>query len=110
MSRHVIVPTLNSYDLIPIDQGLRKRTINIPSGLFVNMEIFNRVQEKDRLKRILLKLSRTGISRMDNGKVKDGQNCLDINFDGAVVSCCDGNFNKEYDDFYSILKFNGITF
>ena len=110
MSRHIILPSSNSYDLIPIDQGLRKRKINIPEGLFTTMGLFDLVQEKERLRHLLLKLSRTGISRMKNGNVKDGYTCLDIKFDDAVISCCDGNFNCDFDGFYSLLKYNGITF
>ena len=110
MSRHVIIPSLNAFDIIPIARGLRKRKINMPEGIYTHMDLFDNVQEKERLKHLLLKLSRTGISRLKNGKVKDGSVCLDINFDGAVISCCDGNFKNEYDKFYSVLKFNGITF
>tara|TARA_B110000037_G_scaffold184314_1_gene213065 strand:- start:115 stop:447 length:333 start_codon:yes stop_codon:yes gene_type:complete len=110
MSRHVLTPNSNSFDLIPIDQTLKKKAISIPDGLFVDMGIFNQVQDQQNLKRLLCKLARTGISRTSKGQIRCGNNHLDGGYDEGLVSCCDGNFREAYNEFYSLLKYNGISF
>ena len=109
MSRFILIPGSESFELIPFDQSRKRRKVYLPNGLFVDMGVFNQVHEQEELKKLLHKLSRTEISRMSNGKVKNGHTCLDINFDRCIVSCCDGNFNQDFNEFYSVLKFNGIT-
>ena len=109
MSRHILIPNGGIYELIPIDQSLPKEKVILPKELLTD-NMFNNVQDKAKLNRLLSKMSRTGISRTNNGQIKDNSTCLNINFDDAIVSCCDGNFNEKFNDFYSVLKYYGITF
>ena len=109
MSRHILMPNLNTFNLIPIDSSLQEQEITIPDGLFVDKGIFDRVQEKEFLKLLLLKISRTPIFRSENGQVKNNNTCMNISFDNGVISCCD-NYEKKYDEFYNVLKKYGITF
>ena len=108
MSRYVLQPDSGSFELIPIDPSLKNLKVHIPDGLFVDMGVFNEVQEQDRMKWLLGRLSRTSISRTSIGQIKDGNVCLDFDYDKGLVSFCDRNFDNEYDAFYNLLKYNGI--
>ena len=108
MSRYILQPDEESFELIPIDPSLKILNVHIPDGLFVDMGVFNEVQEQDRMKWLLGRLSRTSISRTSIGKIKDGNVCLDIDYDKGLVSCCDGNYDNDYEEYYNLLKHNGI--
>ena len=108
MSRYVLIPDSESFNLIPIDQSLKNLNVHIPNGLFVDMGVFNQVHEKEKMKGLLHRLSRTNISRTSIGQIKDGNVCLDVDYDKGLVSCCDGNYDNDYEEYYNLLKHNGI--
>ena len=108
MSRFIIIPNTESFDLIPVD-GRSKRVINIPDAIFVDMGVFHRVEDQENLKSLICKLSRAEISRSAKGQIKVDETYFN-NYEDSIISCCDGNFNEKYDEFYSLLKSHNITF
>ena len=109
MSRFIIMPSIKTFDLIPIDRENTKRVIEISDAIVVDMGVFHRVEDQDNLKSLLCKLSRAGISRSSKGQIKIDGAYFD-NYEDGVVSCCDGNFNEKYNELYSLLKYYNITF
>ena len=109
MSRFIIMPSIKTFDLIPIDRENTKRVIEIPDAIVVDMGVFHRVEDQDNLKSLLCKLSRAGISRSSKGQIKIDGAYFD-NYEDGIVSCCDGNFNEKYNELYSLLKYYNITF
>ena len=101
MSRFIIMPSIKTFDLIPIDRENTKRVIEIPDAIVVD--------NQDNLKSLLCKLSRAGLSRSSKGQIKIDGAYFD-NYEDDVVSCCDGNFNEKYNELYSLLKYYNITF
>lgn len=110
MSRFIIIPNGEKFDLIPLNRKNTKRVINIPDGLFVDMGVFNRVEDQFNLKSLLCKLSRAEISRNSKGQINFQNQCLDGCYEDVILSCCDGNFKDIYGEFYSLLKNCGISF
>ena len=58
MSRFIIMPSIKTFDLIPIDRENTKRVIEIPDAIVVDMGVFHRVEDQDNLKSLLCKLSK----------------------------------------------------
>ena len=125
MSRYILIPNngfhhnkqnsfngFDSYSLVPAEGfNEQSKSIQIPSGLNPYDNIYTRVKNKNKLKRLLLKLSKTEIGRNKDGFVTDGHNVLhDIRFDNAVLDICNGVFLDYYENFYCLLRRFGITF
>ena len=70
MSRFIIMPSIKTFDLIPIDRENTKRVIEISDAIVVDMGVFHRVEDQDNLKSLLCKLSRAG-KRKKSGKKKE---------------------------------------
>ena len=65
------MPSIKTFDLIPIDRENTKRVIEISDAIVVDMGVFHRVEDQDNLKSLLCKLSRAGISRSSKGTNKN---------------------------------------
>ena len=123
MSRHLLVPSeiwgpenfsneQDSYVLVPTDgfHGEPKE-IKIPKGLNPYKELYKNVKNKKKLKKLLLRLSRTDIGRTKDGLVADKNIVLhNINFIDAILNSCNGKFLESYEEFYCLLRKYGITF
>ena len=124
MSRYLLVPSetsngsehfsdkQDSYFLIPTEgfHGAPKE-LKLPKGLDPNKELYKNVKNKKKLKKLLLRLSRTDIGQTKDGFVTDKNNVLhDINFIDAIINSCNGNFLKSHEEFYCLLRKFGITF
>ena len=124
MSRHLLVPSemwgwpenfsniQDSYVLVPTDgfHGEPKE-IKLPIGLNPIKELYINVKNKKKLKKLLLRLSRTDIGRTKDGLVADKNTVLhNINFTDAIINSCNGKFFESYEEFYCLLRKFGITF
>ena len=124
MSRYLLVPSetwnrserfsdkQDSYILMPTDgfHG-RPKELKLPKGLNSNKDIYKKVKSKTKLKKLLLRLSRTDIGRTKDGFVADKNNVLhNIDFTDAIINSCNGNFLKSHEEFYCLLREFGITF
>ena len=124
MSRHLLVPSEmwsgsenffdkeDSYVLVSID-GFHgePREIKLPKGLNPNKELYKNVKNKKKLKKILLRLSRTDIGQTKDGLVADKNAVLhNINFIDAIINSCNGKFFESYEEFYCLLRKFGIIF
>ena len=124
MSRYLLVPSetwnrsarfsgkQDSYMLMPTD-GFHggPKELKLPKGLNSNKDIYKKVKNKKKLKKLLLRLSRTDIGRTKDGFVADKSNVLhNINFTDAIINSCNGNFFKSHEEFYCLLRKFGITF
>ena len=102
----------DSYVLVSID-GFHgePREIKLPKGLNPNKELYKNVKNKKKLKKILLRLSRTDIGQTKDGLVADKNAVLhNINFIDAIINSCNGKFFESYEEFYCLLRKFGIIF
>ena len=124
MSRYLLVPSgawngsedvsskQDSYFLVPT-QGFHgePKEVKLPKGLNSNEEVYKNVKNKKKLKRLLLRLSRTDIGRTKDGFAADKNDVLhDINFTDVIINSCNGKFLKSHEEFYCLLRKNGIIF
>ena len=105
---------MSRYLLVPVE-GFDEQTkeLVIPAGLVVNSyeDLYKHVSDKDKLKKLLLKLSKSEISRNVNGLVKHKDKILDgVIFNDAVIDSCNGRYLECYEPFYEILRKFGIIF
>ena len=112
MSRYVLFhgsePGL--FALIPADGfGNQVKEIKLPEGI-VHMNIFSKVQNRNRLANLLYKILKTEVHRTKDGLVADKYNTLNIRYDDAIVNCCNGLFFNSFEKLYCLLRKNGITF
>ena len=126
MSRYLLIPTnvfqldkqqsslngFESYSLTPAEGfNEQSKNIKIPTGLNPYNDVYTRVKNKNKFKRLLLKIAKTDIGRNKDGFVTDGHNVLrGISFDNAVLDSCNGRFSDYYESFYCLLRRFGITF
>ena len=126
MSRYLLVPTdafrhdkhhstLNGFDsnsLVPVEGfNAQSKNVIIPSGLNSYNDVYTKVKNKNKFKRLLLKIAKTDIGRNKDGYVTDGHNVLHgISYDNAVLDSCNGIFSDYYETFYCLLRRYGITF
>lgn len=118
MSRYILIPIAtndggddDSFSLVPtegFDNQLHH--IDIPRGLVVFKNIFSRQRRKTKIKKLLQQLSKTEICSNEKGQVCTRQKTFDVNFNDAVIDSCNGHFRTDYEEFYSLLRANGITF
>lgn len=59
--------------------------------------------------RLMMRLSKTSVGRSKDGFVTDGTKVIGIKYDDAIASFCNGNFSEHFEEFYCILRKNGIT-
>ena len=113
MSRSILVPgnVSGRYLLLPVD-GFSKQVKNIKlsSNLNPHTWLYSRAKDPVKLKKLLFKLSKTSIERSKDGFVTDNNGTLNVNYDNAVVSSCNGVFYNSFERFYRLLRKNGITF
>ena len=124
MSRYLLVPSgvwngsengsskQDSYFLVPTE-GFHgdPKELKLPKGLNSNEEIYKNVKNKKKLKKLLLRLSRTDIGQNKDGLVTDKNNVLNnVNFTDAIINSCNGKFLKSYEEFYCLLRKFGIIF
>ena len=124
MSRYLLAPSEmwsgsenfsnkpDSYVLVPTDgfHGEPKE-IKLPKGLNPNKELYKNVKNKKKLKKLLLRLSRTDIGQTKDGFVADKNAVLhSINFTDAIINSCNGKFFESYEEFYCLLRKFGIIF
>ena len=105
---------MSRYLLVPVD-GFDKQSkeLTIPDGLVVNSyeDLFKHVSDKDKLKNLLLRLSKSEITPNEHGIVKHKDNILDgVIFNDAVVDSCNGQYPECYEPFYELLRKFGIVF
>lgn len=105
---------MSRYLLVPVD-GFEDETkkITIPDGLVVNSynNFYDHVRDKDMLKSLLLRLSKSEIFPNDRGLVKHKDNVLDgIVFRDVVIDSCNGRYLECYETFYELLRSVGIIF
>ena len=93
--------------LIAMDKTTK--SIRIPEGIF-SPKVFALVHDKNKLRQLLYKLSKTDISRTKDGMVNYKNIPLNISFDDAVVCSSNGIFKRAYEKFYMILKKYNINF
>ena len=102
------------YLLVPVE-GFDRQTkeLTIPDGLVVNSYeyLYKHVSDKDKLKNLLLRLSKSEISQNEHGLVKHENNILDgVIFNNAVIDSCNGQYLEYYEPFYKLLRKFGIVF
>ena len=117
MSRYVLFPGgmqnagKQSYFLIPVDgfsQSMKK--VTLPANLCPYDWIFLKVDDTERLKKLLIKLSKTEIQRTKDGLVIDNNDSIMIDYNDAMVSSCNNSFSSKFENFYCLLRKHGITF
>ena len=107
MSRHILIPASETgkCHLIAVD-GTEKKTIRIPEGIFTP-KVFRLVHDTRKLRDLLFKIAKTGIYRSKEGVTCCEGDRLNIQFDNAVVDCCNNVFKEMYEPFYCVLgKYN----
>ncbi len=124
MTRYLLVPSemwsgsenfsgkQDSYFLVPTEGfhgGVKE--IKLPNGLNSNKELYKNVKNKKKIKKLLLRLSRTEIGRTKDGFVADKDNVLhNVDFNDAIINSCNGKFLESHEGFYCLLRKFGITF
>ena len=108
MSRHILIPASETgmSHLIDVTSNELK-TIRVPVGIY-EPDMFKRVHDTRKLRNLLIKISKTGISRSKEGAICHDGNKFDISHDKAVVDSCNGNFKEKYEPLYSILGRSGV--
>ena len=105
---------MSRYLLVPVE-GFDKQAkeLTIPDGLVVNSYeyLFKHVSDKDKLKNLLFRLSKSEITPNERGIVKHKDNILDgVIFNNAVIDSCNGQYLECYEPFYELLRKFGIVF
>ena len=108
MSRFLLVPSeacqrnqttelfskSDSYFLIPTE-GFHDepRELQLPNGLNPYVELYKKIKNKKKFKKLLLQLAKTDNRRNMDGVVTDKQNILHgISFNDATLNSCNGFF------------------
>ena len=115
MSRFILLPsvcsteTKNGFTLVSTEDCMKTKTIELPHGL-VDLEVFKKIKNRNKANNLLYRIARSGVSKTSDGFVKDKNNKLIINFDQAVIGCCNNEFKECFEEFYRILKKYDIVF
>ena len=117
MSRYILVPSNTyvsgqaSYLLLPTE-GFSEpvKEVKLPSNLNPHSWMYAKAKDVGKLKKLLFKLSKTTIERTKDGFANDNNEILNVNYDNAIVSSCNGVFLNSFERFYCLLRKNGITF
>ena len=106
MSRYILLPSkeTNVCSLIPYD-GINNERIAIPLANELNpfIKSYEKVKNKPKLNKIVLRLIKSKIYRNNKGQPTDGQITLDIDFDNAIVDLCNEYYSDYYKSFYALL-------
>lgn len=105
MARYLLVPVEGFDD--------KNRELTIPESLVVNPyeDLYRHVSDKEKLKKLLLKLSKVEISRNEDGLVKHKGKILDnVIFNDAIIDSCNGQYLECYEMFYELLRKFDIVF
>ena len=114
MSRYILTPgqcqtddpTKEPFFLVPEGIGEKPRYIEIPKGLVPRLST-----RKSNVTNMLLKLSKTDVSRSKDGFLKIRNRVLNnVNYDKFILDCCSGKFSSCYENIYCELRKNGVTF
>ena len=105
MSRFILLSSesKNSFTLVSAEDFTKTNMIELPEELF-DMNIFEKVQNRNRANNLLYRIARGEISKTSDGFVKDKNNKTKIKFDEAVIGCCNNEFKECFEEFYCILK------
>ena len=98
MSRFLLIPAKGN--------SAESRKITLPAGLVENTyaELYKKVSDQNKLRRLLLKLAKAEIGYDKDGLVKHKDGTLQrIYFDDVVTDSCNGNFAPFYEPFYALL-------
>ena len=113
MSRYLLVPEVKGEEedkvvLIPME-GITEpnKLVILPARLAISPPP---VMNSTFGRTLLIRLAKTNIGRSKDGLVTVGKRIMKINFDEAVADICKGRFSEKYEDFYTILRQQGITF
>ena len=89
----------------------KNKEITIVDGLVDSYgDLYNRVSDKDKLKKLLIQLTNSQIGCNEDGFVKHNNAILDeIIFRDAIIDSCNGNYMDCYESFYKLLRNNGIV-
>ena len=108
MSRHILIPASETGKIHLVEVSTNKtETIRVPAGIF-EPEIFKRVHDTRKLRNLLLKISKTGISRSKEGAICYDGDKFNISHDNAVLDSCNGVFKEKYEPLYCILGKSGV--
>ena len=96
MSRYVLLPgeSKNLFVLVCCEDLNQTHTIEVPEELY-DMDIFNNVNNRNTANNILYRICKSVISKTMDGFVKDRNSKCNLQFDEAVINCCNNIF-KEY--------------
>ena len=111
MSRFILLPTdiNNNFILVATEDLMKTQTIELPDEL-IDKDIFKKVQNRNKANNLLYRIARVDVSKTSDGFVKDKNNKLIINFDQAVIGCCNNEFKECFEEFYCILENYDIIF
>ena len=115
MSRYILIAgnrNVPGQYLLLSAEGFNKQVkeVKLPYNLNPHAWVYTKAKDVGKLKRLLFKLSKTNIERTKDGFVHDSNGTININYDNAVVSSCNGVFSSSLEQFYRLLRKNGITF
>ena len=118
MTRYILEPFVlqgrtegDSFGLIPTE-GLQRqpREIILPKGLVSFTDIYSQAKRKNRMRKLLRQMNKADVRRNKEGHVYSKGITTKVDFNNAVLDSCGGNFKDCYEDFYCLLRANGITF
>ncbi len=119
MSRYILAPgngdsetcDNETFNLLPTE-GLSEqiKSIELPRALVPRLCNVRKVESNQILDRLVMKISKTNISRSKDGLVTVGSKVINTKYDDFVVDCCNGQFLECYEELYCLLRKNGITF
>ena len=111
MSRFILLPTepKNNFTLVSTEDCSKVKIIQLPEELF-DMNIFEKVQNRNRANNLLYRIARVDVSKTSDGFVKDKNIKTKMKFDDVVIGCCNNKFKECFEEFYCILKNYDIVF
>ena len=111
MTRYILLPktSTNCFTLqSTIDDN--SKDILISTDIISDMSIFDTVNNKHRLKKLLILLTEKCIFRTKNGFIGDNNSVINIKYDEVIIDTCNNIFKEEFEQFYCMLRNNDITF
>ena len=111
MSRYILLPGASKdlFVLVSDEDFRQSKLLEVPDEL-IDTSIYEKVKSREKLNNLLYRLSKSRISKTMDGLVKDKNKVYNIKYDDAVVSCCNNDFTKSFEEFYCILKKYDIEF
>ena len=108
MSRHILIPASETgrSHLIEVSTNDVK-TIRVAAGIF-EPDMFKRVHDTRKLRNLLLKISKSKISRSKEGAICHDGDKFNISHDDAIADSCNRIFKEKYEPLYCLLAKNDI--